>query len=62
MSVASVFVEGVGLDGGIGSSDITIGGDLLDGVGDDNPGHVGVDVNGGHDGSPGDGVLSGGKY
>ena len=62
MSVASVFVEGAGLDGGIGLSDITIGGDLLGGVGGGNLGDVGVDVNGGLDANPGDGVLSGGKY
>ena len=63
MSVASVFVEGAGLDGGIASSDIIIGGDLLGGVvGGHNPGDVGADVNGGLDGNPRDGVLSGGKY
>ena len=62
MSVASVFVEGVGLDGGIGLSDITISGDLLGGVVGGNLGDVGVDLSGGLDGSPGDGVLTGGKY
>ena len=62
MSVASAFVEGAGLDGGIGSSDITIGGDLLGDVGGGNLENVGVDVNGRPDGNPGDGVLSGGKY
>ena len=63
MSVASIFVEGAGCDGGIASSDIIIGGDLLGGVvGGGNPGDVGADVNGGLDGNPGDGVLSGGKY
>ena len=46
MSVASIFVEVTGLDGGIGSSDITIDGDLLGGIGGGNPRDVGVDVNG----------------
>ena len=44
MSVACVFVEGAGLDGGIGSSDITIGVDLLGSVGGGNSVGVGVDV------------------
>ena len=38
-----------------------MGGDLLGDVGGGNPGDVGVNINGGLDGNPEDGVLPGGK-